>query len=72
MLWLLSSFEHPKHMFKLIGKKINAILGTQTILIWTYDNFLISQPKYILWVLKRTISMRRFFWAPKIYVKTNR
>ena len=24
-------------------------------------NFLISQPKHMLWVLKRTISMRRFF-----------
>ena len=23
-------------MFKLIGKEINAIFGTQTILIWTY------------------------------------
>ena len=25
-----------------------------------YD-FLVSQPKHMLWVLKRTISMRRFF-----------
>ena len=25
----------------------------------------------MLWVLKRTISMRQFFWAPKTYVKTN-
>ena len=31
-----ASFEHPKHMFKLIGKEINAILGAQTILIWTH------------------------------------
>ena len=23
----------------------------------------------MLWVLKRTLSMRRFFWAPKTYVK---
>ena len=23
----------------------------------------------MLWVLKRTIPMRRFFWAPKTYVK---
>ena len=23
----------------------------------------------MLWVLKRTVSMRRFFWAPKRYVK---
>ena len=30
MLWVLkrdSSFEHPKHMFKLMGKKIITILG---------------------------------------------
>ena len=25
--------------------------------------------KHMLWVLKRTISMKRFFWAPKTYVK---
>ena len=25
-------------MFKLMSKEINAILGAQTILIWTYDN----------------------------------
>ena len=30
--------------------------------------FLIYQPKHMLWVLKRTISMRRFFWAPKTHV----
>ena len=30
------SFEHPNHMFKLMGKEIYAILGAQTILIWTY------------------------------------
>ena len=29
------SFEHPKHMFKKMGKEINAILGAQTIRIWT-------------------------------------
>ena len=34
-------------------------------------NFLISQPKHVLWVLKRTVSMRLFFWAPKTYVKTD-
>ena len=33
------------------------------------NNFNISQPKHMLWVLKRTISMRWFFWAPKIYAK---
>ena len=31
--------------------------------------FFISEPKHMLWVLKRTVSMRRFFWAPKTYVK---
>ena len=25
----------------------------------------------MLWILKRTVSMRRFFWAPKTYVKTD-
>ena len=28
-------------------------------------NFLMSQPKHMLWVLKTTIPMQRFFWAPK-------
>ena len=39
MLWVLKrdgSFEHPKHMFKLMGKEINTILGAQTIFIWTH------------------------------------
>ena len=31
-----SSFEHPKHKFKLMGKEINAFLGAQTMLIFTY------------------------------------
>ena len=30
------------------------------------NNLLISQPKHMLWVLKRTASMRRFFLAPKM------
>ena len=25
----------------------------------------------MLWVLKRAVSMRQFFWAPKKYVKTD-
>ena len=25
----------------------------------------------MLWVLKRTVSMRQFFWAPKTYDKTD-
>ena len=35
------------------------------------NTFLISQPKHVMWELKRTVSMRRFFWAPKTYVKTD-
>ena len=31
----------------------------------------ISLPKHMLWVLKRTVSMRQFFSAPKTYVKTD-
>ena len=31
---------------------------------------LISQPKHMLWVLKRTVSMRYFFLTPKTYVQT--
>ena len=35
------------------------------------DYFFISQRKHMLWVPKRTVSMRRFFWAPKTYVQTD-
>ena len=31
--------------------------------------FLISHLRHMLCVLKRTVSMRRFFWAPKTYAK---
>ena len=30
--------------------------------------FFISHPKHMLWALKRTVSMRRFFCAPKTHV----
>ena len=30
------SFEHPKHMFRLLGKKIIAILRSKILLNWTY------------------------------------
>ena len=33
----LNSFQHPKHVFKLMGKEISAILGAQTIHILTYE-----------------------------------
>ena len=28
--------------------------------VYQINNFLISQPKHMLWVLKRTVSMRRY------------
>ena len=33
------SFEHPKHMFKLMDKKIFTIILSKNLLIWTYDNY---------------------------------
>ena len=38
--------------------------------VYQKNNFLISQPNYMLWVIKRTVSMRRF-WAPQTYVETD-
>ena len=35
------------------------------------NDFLISQPKHTLWVVKRTVSLRQFFWAPKTYVQAD-
>ena len=34
--------------------------------------FHISQPKHMLWVLKRTVSTRQFFWAPESHVKIDK
>ena len=33
-----------------------------------YLYFLTHQSKHIFWVLKRTVSLRRFFWVPTTYV----
>ena len=41
------SFEHPKCMFKSMGRKINAILGSQTIFVWTYGSLWNSDFKSI-------------------------
>ena len=32
-------------------------------------NFLISQPKHMLWVLKRRVSLSQLFGAPKTWVR---
>ena len=65
------SLEHPKHMLKIMGKKI------LTILRWNFllrvrnrkITFLFYNQKHMLWELKRTVSMRRFCWAPKTFKK---
>ena len=36
---------------------------------WLKKQFLIPQPKHMLQVLKITVSMRPFFWAPETNVK---
>ena len=43
-----------QNMFKLIGKEINAILGAQSILIWTYDIGFQSSVRFRL----------DFYWVP--------
>ena len=54
-------------MHFLIGKfafnlgKIKGIFRPLVKSAYQKNNFLISQPKHMLWVLKRTVSMRRFF-----------
>ena len=42
ILFRNDSFEHPKHMFKLMGKEINAFLGAQMILIWSFALYMYS------------------------------
>ena len=37
-----ASFEHPKHMFKLMGKKIITILHSISSIIWTYEYMYLS------------------------------
>ena len=47
----------------LLGKYQFAMACIRALVMSAYKviNCLISQPKYMLWVLKRTISMRRYF-----------
>ena len=43
-----------QNTYRLMGKEINAILGAQTILIWTYDFILVySLPMYLLPVSRK-------------------
>ena len=34
-------------------------------MFWVLDYFLINQYKHVIWVLKRTVPLRRFFWVPQ-------
>ena len=43
--------------------QMSHILGTFSI-----ESRLSSQFKHVFWVLKRTVSVRRFFWVPTTYV----
>ena len=63
--WLV--IEHFKqHSFKYFAKPRPQDKSAYQKII-----YLISQPKHMLWALKRTISMRLFFCAPKTYVLTD-
>ena len=71
-----SSFINPCHAeyFYVLHSTTSFILLTcsaRTLVKSMYRkfNFLISQPKHMLWVFKRTVSLRWFFLAPKAYVK---
>ena len=51
-----------QNMFKLMGKEINAILGAQNILIWTYVSpfffICVLSPLFILWALPSWVYQR--------------
>ena len=47
---LISNEHHDKWFFRTLVKRL-----------YRKFKFLISQPKHVLWVLKRTVSKRRFF-----------
>ena len=63
------STTEPLHSHSMGDERINKI-SSQSYMCsnWPYDqasrsktNFLISQPKHMLWVLKRTVPMRQIF-----------
>ena len=60
---LLNGNGHAAHNKKKMQKSSETMRPTQTLdkSVYRKINFLISQPKHMLWVLKRTVSMRRFF-----------
>ena len=52
-------------LYKPVGKYQFTMACIRALVMIAYQviNFLISQPKHMLWVLKRTVAMRRFFLA---------
>ena len=64
-------FEHPKQVFKLMDKKkftidpkyfgLNHRPSKQILLAYNYYNYLIHKFKRMFWVLKKNVSLRRFF-----------
>ena len=61
---LICTLNH--HRF-IISSQMEKFIGIQRInrplvkSVYQKINFLISHPKHMLWVLKRTVSLRRFF-----------
>ena len=55
-------------LYKPVGKYLFTMSCIRALVMIAYQviNGLISQPKHMLWVLKRTVAMRRFFKAPII------
>ena len=77
--WIMDSDENDKSQSKTLQIFVLCLLSLKIQLsivihrppdksVRNKINFLISQPKHMLWVLKWTVSMRRFFWAPKTHV----
>ena len=53
-------------LYKPVGKYQFTMAYFRALVMSAYkvNNCLISQPKHMLWVLKGTVTMRRFFLAP--------
>ena len=47
------------------GRGVNAVIKPLENSVQSKIIFLISQSNNLLWVLKRTVSINPFFWAPK-------
>ena len=56
------------HCFPAIRVYLYEGIDKQSFWVLKCDYFLTDQLKYMFWVLKRTVSIRRFFWVPTTYV----